>query len=184
MNHLGTKKIETERLILRPFVLEDAQAMYENWASDEEVTRYLTWPAHSSPEISGMVLRDWISHYDEPDYYQWAIVCKEKEGEPIGSISVVSHNDQLQRVHIGYCIGKQWWHQGITSEALKGVIDFLFDQVGVRRVDAKHDPRNPHSGGVMRKCGMQYEGTMRKSDINNQGFCDASWYAILAEDRR
>ena len=97
---------------------------------------------------------------------------------------MVSHNDQLQRAHIGYCIGKQWWHQGITSEALNGVIDFLFDQVGVRRVDAKHDPRNPHSGGVMRKCGMQYEGTMRKSDINNQGFCDASWYAILAEDRR
>ena len=60
MNHIGTKTIETERLILRQFTVEDSQAMFENWASDDEVTKYLTWPTHTSEEISKSILRDWV----------------------------------------------------------------------------------------------------------------------------
>lgn len=183
MKHLGTKKLETSRLILRPFTLEDAPAMYRNWASDPEVTRYLTWPAHGSVDISRMILQDWISHYEEDTFYQWAIVPKET-GEPVGSVSVVSHNDAAQLVQIGYCIGTRWWHQGITSEALQAVIGFFFRDVGMNRIEARHDANNPHSGGVMRKCGMIYEGTHRSSDVNNQGICDACWYSILASEWR
>ena len=50
---------------------------------------------------------------------------------------------------------RQWWHRGITSEALKAVMDFFFDEVEVNRVESRHDPRNPHSGMVMQKCGMK-----------------------------
>ena len=64
------------------------------------------------------------------------------------------------------------------------VIDFLIGQVGASRIESWHDPRNPGSGAVMRKCGMTYEGTLRQADRNNQGICDASVYAILAEDWR
>ena len=181
MKHLGTRKIETPRLILRRFIPEDAQAMYENWASDPEVTKFLTWPVHGSAEISAMVLADWISHYEEDTFYQWAIVFKGL-GQPIGSISVVSRNDDAELVHIGYCIGRKWWHRGYTSEALRAVIDFFFGEVGVNRVETRHDTNNPNSGAVMRKCGMKYEGTLRQSDRNNQGLCDAAWYGILRED--
>lgn len=52
MNHLGTKRLETDRLVLRRFVPEDAADMYRNWASDPEVTKFLTWPPHSSVEVS------------------------------------------------------------------------------------------------------------------------------------
>lgn len=182
MKHFGTQVLETERLILRRFAVEDAQAMYENWASDQEVTRFLTWPPHKSAEISGKILEDWVAEYDKPDFYQWAIVPK-NFGQPIGTISVVDKDDRAQKAHIGYCIGKNWWHQGIMSEALEAVMAFLFDEVGYQRLESRHDPRNPHSGAVMRKCGMKYEGTLRKSDWNNQGICDASWYAALKEDR-
>ena len=182
MKHLGTKQIETSRLILRRFTGDDAQAMFDNWASDPEVTKYLTWPAHGSPEISAMVLNDWISHYGEDDFYQWAIVPK-NFGYSIGSISVVGGNDQVARVEIGYCIGRNWWHQGYTSEALRAVMDFFFDEVGVNRVEARHDSRNPHSGGVMKKCGMRCEGVLRQFDRNNQGICDTVWYGILASER-
>lgn len=181
MKHLGTRTIDTERLILRRFTLEDVQAMYENWASDPEVTKYLTWPAHGSAGITEMVLKDWISHYAEDDFYQWAIVPK-NFGQPIGSISVVDKNDKAMLVHIGYCIGKNWWHRGIMTEALRAVLDFFFREVGVNRVETRHDPNNPHSGAVMRKCGMKFEGRLRQSDWNNQGICDADWYAILAEE--
>lgn len=183
MKHTGTQEIETPRLLLRRFLQTDAQAMFRNWASDPEVTKYLIWPAHESPEVSEMVLSDWIAQYAQADFYQWAIVPKDL-GEPIGSISVVGMNDRSESVHIGYCIGRRWWHQGYMTEALGAVIHYFFDTVGANRVEARHDPNNPHSGAVMRKCGMQYEGTHRQSDRNNQGICDASWYAILKEDSK
>ena len=182
MQHRGTQRLETDRLILRRFCPEDAQAMYENWASDGEVTRFLTWPTHASPAVSRMVLEDWAAHYAQDDYYQWAIVLKEK-GEPIGSISVVRMNEDVSIVQIGYCIGKAWWHNGITTEALKAVMDFLFDIVDVNRIESRHDPQNPNSGKVMKKCGMKYEGTLRSSDRNNQGICDVCYYALLKSER-
>lgn len=182
MNHCGTQPIETGRLILRPFTIEDASAMYRNWASDPEVTKYMTWPAHSSAELTGMLLNMWIADYQKPDYYQWAIVLKEL-GEPIGSISVVHQNEQTMMAHIGYCIGKNWWHKGIMTEALQATMNYLFDEAGFERLEARYDPRNPHSGDVMKKCGMKYEGTMRRADWNNQGICDVVCYAMLKSDR-
>lgn len=182
MRHMGTCRLETERLILRRFVTADAMAMYQNWASDDEVTRFLTWPAHASIKVTSAVLDGWISSYGRDDFYQWAIVLKGRGDEPIGSISAVSMNDSISMVHIGYCIGRRWWHQGITSEALHALIGFFFNCVEANRIESRHDPRNPHSGKVMEKCGMRYEGTMRSADKNNQGICDASWYAILRSD--
>lgn len=182
MQHKGTEKLQTERLILRRFTIRDAAAMFRNWANDDQVTKYLMWPSHKSPEVSREVLEDWIFHYGEKDFYQWEITVKENGEEPIGSISVVSKDDSIEMVHIGYCIGKRWWHQGVTSEALKEVIRFFMEEVKVNRVETRHDPRNVNSGKVMKKCGMVYEGTRRQADRNNQGICDASGYAILAED--
>lgn len=183
MTHKGTVVLETKRLLLRPFVLEDAPAMYENWASDQEVTRFMTWPAHTGVDISAWVLSDWVGHYEEKNNYQWAIVPKAL-GQPIGSISVVRMDEACQSVEIGYCIGRAWWHQGITSEALEAVICFLFAEVGVKRIQARHDPNNPHSGGVMKKCGMTFEGIHRQADRNNQGICDSCVYAILASEAK
>ena len=183
MNHCGTQKLETERLVLRRFVIEDAEAMFRNWAADPEVTKYLTWPAHANADVTRAVLKDWTVAYAHQDYYQWAITPKENEACPIGSIAAVNLNDDLSIVQIGYCLGRRWWHRGIMSEALKAVIDFFFNEVGANRIEARHDSRNPRSGMVMQKCGMKYEGTLRSSDRNNQGICDACWYAVLKSER-
>jgi ribosomal-protein-alanine N-acetyltransferase len=181
MKHIGTNGIATQRLILRRFVIDDAEYMYNNWANDNDVTKYLIWPTHENINVSRKVLMDWINNYEKPDFYQWAIVLKEIN-EPIGSISVVKQDDRIKMAHIGYCIGKKWWNKGITSEALKSVIKYLFEEVGMNRIESRHDPNNPNSGKVMKKCGMKYEGTMRQADWNNQGVCDFSEYAILAEE--
>lgn len=179
--HKGTQTIETNRLLLRRALREDAEAMFRNWASDPEVTKYLTWPTYEKVETAYSILELWVSEYEKKDFYQWMIVPKSL-GEPIGSISVVRQNERVAEAEIGYCIGSRWWHKGIMSEALTAVMDYLFREVGMNRISARHDPRNPHSGGVMRKCGMVYEGTTRASDRNNQGICDASIYAILRAD--
>jgi ribosomal-protein-alanine N-acetyltransferase len=181
MKHLGTVKLDTARLTLRRFALEDADAMLRNWASDAEVTRYLTWPPHESAEDTRAYIAHLISSYETDAVYDWAIVPREL-GEPIGSIGVVQRDDRVQMVHIGYCVSRAWWRRGVTSEALGAVIRFFFEEVGAMRVEARHDPRNPNSGRVMLKCGMKYEGTRRQADWNNQGICDVSDYGLLAEE--
>ena len=181
LTHKGTQTIGTSRLILRRAVREDAEPMFRNWASDPEVTKFLTWPAHSNIAVSEMVIGSWLQEYEKDSYYQWMIELKEI-GQPIGSISVVRQNDRVEEAEIGYCIGSQWWHKGIMTEALSAVIEYLFAEVGMNRVAARHDPNNPHSGGVMRKCGMKYEGTNRACDRNNQGICDAAQYSILRSE--
>ena len=182
MRHLGTVKLESDRLILRQFTKEDANAMFENYAADPEVTKYLSFEPHVSVEVSKEILGEWISKYGNQDFYIWAIVLRENGNEPIGGISVVRQDDATEMVEIGYSIGRKWWHQGITSEALSMIITFFFNEVSINRVEAHHDPRNPHSGMVMAKCGMQYEGTLREARINNQGRCDSAVYSILAKD--
>ena len=183
MKNCGTQRIETDRLILRRYKIEDADAMYKNWASDSEVTKFLTWQPHPSVEVSRSIIENWLKEYSDKKYYQWAIVLKDNGNEPIGDISVVHMNEDISMVHIGYCLGRAWWRRGIMSEALKAVTDFMFDTVEVNRVEARHDPRNPNSGKVMQKCGMKYEGTLRSADRNNQGICDACYYALLRSER-
>jgi ribosomal-protein-alanine N-acetyltransferase len=181
MTHKGTVTLETERLILRRFTESDADFMFRNWASDPEAPKYMTWNVHDDVAETKGVLSDWISSYNSSDYYHWAIELKEI-GEVIGSIGCESVNNDIKSVHMGYCIGSKFWHKGYMTEVLKAVIDFLFDQAGVNRIEARHDPLNPHSGGVMRKAGMTYEGTMRQNMMVKERLCDSAYYAILAED--
>ena len=154
MHHCGTRRIETERLILRRFTPADAEAAFRNWMSDPEVTRFLRWKPHQDAAHTAAILESWEQNYASADYYLWAIELREI-GEPIGSIAVVRQDEQIGMAHIGYCIGRPWWHRGYTSEALAAVIAYLFREVGVNRIETQHDPANPHSGGVMRKCGMR-----------------------------
>ena len=154
MKHLGTVTLETERLILRRFESSDAEAMFNNWASDAEVTKFLTWPAHSDVSVSKAVIGSWIPLYNNLNHYSWAIVLKEIS-QPIGSIAVVDQRDDIRMVHIGYCIGRKWWRQGYASESLAELIRFFFEDVGVNRIESRHDPRNPNSGKVMQKCGLK-----------------------------
>ncbi len=178
IHHCGTQTIETERLILRRFVMEDATAMFDRWANDERVTRYLTWAPHGNVRVTEQVLGDWIFEYHSPKSYQWAIVLKELDDKPIGSIGVVHVESAVDGAEVGYCMSADHWGRGIMTEALKAVIDYLFD-AGFRRIQAIHDVENPASGAVMGKCGMEYEGTLRRAARNQRGIVDVAVYAIL-----
>lgn len=178
MNHLGTRELATERLTLRRFEIEDAENMFYNWANDPEVTKYLTWPAHESVEVTELVLKEWIAAYDDTKNYQWAIELNDLE-QPIGSIGAVKVDEQTETIELGYCIGQKFWNKGYTTEALTEVIRFLIAEVGAGRVCAAHDINNPNSGKVMLAAGMEYEGTLRKAGYNNQGICDISIYSKI-----
>lgn len=181
MNHQGTKVLETRRLLLRPFRADDAEAMYRNWASDAEVTRFLTWPPHDDPEFTRTLAAQWEQSSHDPAFYQWAIVPKDL-GEPIGGISVVRIDPSTESMELGYCIGKRWWGRGLMTEAVRAVVGYLFAEVGVRRVCAQHDTENPASGAVMRKAGMTKDGVLRQGGRNNRGIVDTAVYSILREE--
>lgn len=180
LTHKGTQTITTERLTLRKFVAEDAKDMYENWAKDEQVTKYLTWPPHESLETTQYVLSLWCNDYKNKNFYQWAIVF---EGKVIGSISVVRISDENEYAELGYCLSRNYWGKGIMSECAKAVTDFLFAQVGVNRVSICHAVKNPASGRVAQKCGLTFEGTHKEEFKAQYGeFLDISYYAIVRKD--
>lgn len=182
MNHKGTVRLETERLILRAFTIDDAPDMFNNWASNENVAKFLTWRRHGSVEVTKSIISEWVNEYEDLKNYQWAIVIKDSN-TLIGSISAVHIKEDVGACEIGYCIGENWWHQGYTSEAFKKVIEFLFNEVGAKRIWACHAVDNPNSGKVMQKCGLKKEGLLRKACATGSGkIYDMAIYAILSED--
>lgn len=151
ITHRGTEEIRTERMILRRFTMDDATAMFNNWAKEPEVTKYLTWDAH--PNIDHTTW--WLSHsmkkYERLDFYYWAI---EFEGQVIGCIGGSAVGDNVY--DIGYCIGKKWWNQGIMTEAVKGVINYAFTELNCEFVQLSYILENKASARVAEKAGMTF----------------------------
>jgi len=181
MTHLGTLRLETERLVLRRFVETDVGDMFSNWCNDPEVTKYLTWQPHGDIAVTREFTKTRMENYAKNDFYSWAMELK-STGQVIGTIAVVRQQEDIAMAEIGYAMGKAWWNRGYMSEALRAVVKFFFEEVGMNRIEARHDPRNPGSGRVMQKAGMLYEGALRQADTNNQGICDKACYAILASE--
>lgn len=180
MNHKGTSLIETNRLILRKFKMSDANDVFKNWGSDTKVNKYLSWKTHESVKDAEEIINLWISQYDE-DTYNWVIVLKDVD-EAIGNISIVKLEEKNEACEIGYCISSKYWNKGITTEAFKAVIKYLFEEVKLNRICAKHDVDNVASGRVMQKCGMTYEGTLREVQIRNNRVCSLAVYSILKRE--
>lgn len=179
-NHKGTRSIRTERLLLRPFRADDAQAMYDNWAHDERVTRFLTWTPHESPAVTRQLLENWCAAYAYLNTYNWAI---ELDGKVIGGISVVRISESSEYAELGYCLGYEYWNRGIMTEAAKAVMDFLFAEVGVNRIEIAHAAQNPGSGKVAQKCGLTLEGIKREYFKTHDGtFLDIVDYGILRRE--
>ena len=181
MEHKGTKVIETARLVLRPFRMEDAADMYRNWASDPEVTRFLTWQPHADLGVTQKYLTMVTENYSDPRHYEWALELKAL-GQVIGALSIVRMDEEIGAVELGYCMGRTWWGQTLMPEAVQGILPYLFREVGANRVAARHAVGNPKSGRVMQKAGMTYEGTLRQAARSNQGLEDLCVYSILARE--
>ena len=116
MENQGTKLIETDRLLLRRFRMVDADAMYQNWASDPEVTKFLTWTTHGNVNVTKYLLSDWVKRYEESSYYNWVMELKET-GEIIGNIYVVKLREDISAADMGYCMGRAWWASASSPAA-------------------------------------------------------------------
>lgn len=157
----GTQPLSTPRLLLRPFVPQDAQAMFENWASDPRVTRYLRWAPHQSVQESQEIVNIWCESYKKNDFYQWVIQVQET-GELIGTIGIMPETEPGEPSGwvVGYCIGRAFWSRGYTTEALSAALSYFIQDSGVTTVRACHAKANPASGRVLLKNGflLDHEG--------------------------
>jgi len=124
----------------------------------------------------------WIGEYSSQENYNWTIEIKET-GSVVGSIGLMNIDNNIENCEIGYCISKAFWNKGITTETFSAVINFAFKEVGFERITGRHHVDNVASGRVMEKCGLKYEGTLRKIyKINTGSLVDCKYYSILKEE--
>lgn len=183
LKEIGTKKLETPRLILRRFIIDDVEGMYNNWASDSETCKMLSWDAYKNKEEVFSVINSWIKEYEDPFSYNWIVELKES-GEVIGNICDIKCDLTHETCELGYCYGSKYWGNGYASEALRATIEFLIQEVGFRLIEAKHISENPASGKVMEKAGMKKDGVLRSRRINKytKKINDLIVYSILKEE--
>lgn len=141
--------LETKRLLLRPFKIDDAFEMYNNWSSDSDVTKYLTWNYHQDINQTKEIISIWINQYEKPERINFGIVLKETN-ELIGGIDVVGYLDGIPV--IGYVLSRKYWNNGYMSEACKKVVEFLFNK-GYNKIRIDAVVENIASNKIIQKCG-------------------------------
>lgn len=182
MNNIRTIQLETERLILRRFNENDYKGMYDNWASDLETNKYVSYKPHQNYEETKQIINDWISEY-ENGWMNWVVELKENH-EIIGNIEVIAKSKKHNNCEIGYTYGSKFWGKGYATEVLKRVIEFLLFDCDFHLVEARHHASNPASGRVMEKARMKKDGVLRERRVNKlmDGYDDLVIYSITKAD--
>lgn len=174
--------ISLERLVLRPFILDDAPVV-QQLAGDPYVAETTLYIPH--PYEDG-VAEKWIGTH--ADNFNWdrslelAIVHKEKD-ELIGAICI-GYNNKFNHGELSYWIGKEYKNKGYCTEAAKGIVDYAFKPLKLNRIFARHLGKNPASGKVMEKLGMKYVGTLRQHVLKNGEYDDLVYYGLLKDEWR
>lgn len=189
MNASAQPTLATERLILRPFTLDDAPDV-QRWAGDRDIAASTLRIPH--PYQDGLA-EAWIdSHpqaFKEGKAVHFAIVARETQqlcGAVGLGLDIVSINAEL-----GYWIGKPFWGQGYCTEAAKAAVRYGFAALKLHRIYANHFTRNPASGRVMQKLGMMHEGCLRQhtwkwgnfEDVEQYGLLKAEWQSMRFLER-
>ncbi|MBA5813092.1 GNAT family N-acetyltransferase [Leuconostoc lactis] len=167
----GFSTLQTERLILRPVQPDDAEAMFD-YLRDEETVRFITVPPVKT--VTEVIENSIQSYFMLDPIGKWAIVYDQKM---VGTIDL-RLNEAHRQAEIGYVLNKRYWGQGIMPEAAQAILAVGFDQLQLVRIFSEHDTRNPKSGRVMTKIGMQQEGVALKSQIIKGEIVDMVHYAI------
>lgn len=149
-----TFPIKTLNLFLRQFVISDAAKAYDNWMSDEDVTEFLTWEAHRSPEESERVIEEWICSY-EFGTMDWCITLRQNK-EQIGSITAVQDFPKEGYCELGYCLAKEYWGKGYMTEAVRAVTGFIFQNTDYKWIQARCDSENYGSRRCLEKCNYRH----------------------------
>lgn len=176
--------LETDRMILRPFTLEDAESLFE-YANDPKVTEYVTWEPHQSITDS----RDYIFDIVQQNYRRrvpspWAVTLKKDTQRVIGTVGCFWVSKNARTMELAYALGVNYWGQGLMTEASRAVMDYCFQEFDLNRIQSRCITENMGSARVMEKAGMSFEGTLREALFRRGRFWDLHHYAVLRNDWR
>lgn len=172
----------TQRLKLREMKRSDYKDMFE-YASDPQVTRFLLWAPHETPEQTKRYLKQVESAYKKGQFFDFGVELR-GTGKFIGTCGIVTYDLANSSAEIGYVLNPLYWGMGIAAEAASRVIAFCFDELDLHRVEARYMLGNDRSRRVMEKCGMTFEGVRRSSLFVRDGYTDVGVCSILASDPR
>ncbi len=151
-------ELQTDRTYLRKIELTDVDAIYENWASDDEVSKYLTWPTHKDKKTTEMIVKSWLKDYEQEDTIRYGIVLKDNN-ELIGTIDVVRLENNIPE--IGYTLSRKYWNKGLMTEVLKLFTTYLFS-LGYEKITVKALKDNIGSNRVILKNEFTFENETEK----------------------
>ena len=177
-SHIPT--LQTQRLILRKISPKDAADMYE-YARLPQVTRYLTWYEHESVQYTRDYLQALQGSYRRGEFFDWGLELKEN-GKFIGTCGFTDIREDYNFAEVGYVLSPAYQGRGLMSEALREVLRFGFETLCVERIEAKHMEGNDASAAVMKRCGMSYEGRIRRRMIIKGCYEDYHLYSILKSE--
>lgn len=165
------KTIETERLILRPLTIADAQDVFE-WTRDEIVNKYMPYPVHKDVKQSA----EWISSLGDKNEFGF---CLRTTGKVIGAGSVV-YREEYEAYELGYNLNCTFWGLGYATEASKAMIRWAYETLGAHDFMARHVTKNVASANVIKKCGFQFERFGQYARYDGT-MMDASYYSLHLE---
>ena len=153
---------ETTRLFLRLPSMDDAEPIFNKYAQDPEVSKYLYWRPHENIVITREFLRRCMKCWEDESAFPWVITRKECSSL-LGMIELRVNKYQAD---FGYGIARQYWGNGYTTEAVKAVVNWAIEQESIFRVWAICDFENVASARVLEKAGLQQEGILRRFTIH------------------
>jgi RimJ/RimL family protein N-acetyltransferase len=173
--------LRTDRLVIRSFAAEDAQGLWER-RNDPEVARYQNWVVPFPREAAEALVEELLV-MDGPTDGEWwmAIVADAASGEVYGDLAL--HLGSQGRIaEVGYTFGVRHWGKGYAAEAVQGLVDHLFDQVGVTRVFGMLHPDNRSSAMLLERVGFVFEGHTRLSFWLGDENSDDHIYGLIRSD--
>jgi RimJ/RimL family protein N-acetyltransferase len=175
-------ELTTRRLVIRPFLITDADAV-STLAGDEAVARNTLNIPHPYEREHA---EDWIAghrgQYDRREAVTYAVTRRE-DGALVGAVGLIldTENDSAE---LGYWIGREHWGRGFATEAARAVVAWAFESLALHRIHASHFPRNPASGRVLEKLGMTHEGRLREHVKKWGEYLDLERFGVLRSEFR
>lgn len=181
---LENMRRETERLIIRPFTMDDVPAIYKI-VSDREVMRYLPDDVTSLDELKGLF--EWILECYEKNTYDNLIKLTEgvvwkETGEMIGWCALGPLDFNSEEIEIFFGLAKDYWNRGIATEAASEMLRYGFNKIELNRIVAVVDHDNSASARVIEKLGMKYQQVVGKLPENHRGYEGHLYYSIAGEE--
>ncbi|MFF2753754.1 GNAT family N-acetyltransferase [Psychrobacillus sp. NPDC058041] len=172
--------IETERFLLRPIEVKDADAVFHYFSKDE-VTKYYDLDTFTNVDEAIQLIENWQKRFANNEGIRWGIATK-NENKIIGSCGYHNWEKEHFKAEVGFEVTPEYWQQGVMTEILPLVMQYGFEEMGLYRIEALYDPENTASKKTLEKAGFIYEGTLRKSSFEKGRFCDAEICSILKEE--